>query len=68
MEAALTGSRDAVLQAMLVDPNASSTLTPDRLADLVDRMFTAHHALLPSTLGGGAELDLSDVPAPRSPR
>ncbi|MFI5958929.1 alpha-galactosidase [Cryptosporangium sp. NPDC051539] len=63
VEAALTGRRDAVLQAMLVDPNASSTLTPDRLADLVDEMFKAHQVLLPSTLGGGAELDLSDVPA-----
>jgi alpha-galactosidase len=62
VEAALTGSRELVLQAMLVDPNAASTLTPDRLATLVDELFKAHQDLLPSTLGGGVELDLSDVP------
>jgi alpha-galactosidase len=62
VEAALTGSRELVLQAMLVDPNASSTLTPDRLAALVDELFKVHQDLLPSTLGGGVELDLSDVP------
>lgn len=56
VDAARTGERDRVLQALLIDPNASSTLLPDRLAELVDAMFGAHRAVLPSTLGGDAEL------------
>ena len=58
IEAALTGSRERVAQAMLVDPNASSTLTPDRIWDMVDAMFDAHQALLPTSLGGRVELAL----------
>ena len=54
--AARTGDRELVKQAMLVDPNASSTLTPARLWDLADAMFDAHEAVLPHTLGGRAEL------------
>jgi alpha-galactosidase len=56
IEAALTGSREPVLQAMLVDPNASSTLTPAQLSVLVDAMFDAHVDLLPASLGGAVEL------------
>jgi len=58
IEAARTGDRDLVKQALLVDPNASSTLTPDRLWELVDALFEAHAPLMPTTLGGGAELVL----------
>jgi alpha-galactosidase len=58
VEAALTGSRDLVKQALLADPNASSTLTPDVLWELVDAMFDAHHALMPASLGGAVELGL----------
>jgi alpha-galactosidase len=56
VEAARTGDRDLVKQALLVDPNASSTLTPERLWALADAMFEAHEDVLPSTLGGRAEL------------
>lgn len=56
VNAARTGDRDLVRQALLVDPNASSTLTPDRLWELADAMFSAHEALLPTTLGGRVEM------------
>lgn len=56
IEAARTGNRDLVRQALLVDPNASSTLTPAELWELTDRMFEAHQALLPTSLGGRVEL------------
>ncbi|MGQ7296136.1 alpha-galactosidase [Quadrisphaera sp. KR29] len=58
VQAALTGDRDLVRQALLVDPNASSTLTPAQLWDLTDELFTAHADLLPTTLGGRTELVL----------
>jgi alpha-galactosidase len=58
IEAALTGDRDLVKQALLVDPNASSTLTPAQLWQLADELFTAHEAVLPASLGGRAELVL----------
>jgi alpha-galactosidase len=56
IEAALHGDRDRVKQAMLADPNASSTLTPERLWELCDAMFEAHAELLPRSLGGAVEL------------
>ena len=56
IEAALTGSRDLVRQAMLVDPNASSTLTPAALWELTEAMFDAHADVLPTSLGGRVEL------------
>jgi len=58
VEAALTGDRELVKQALLADPNASSTLTPDRLWELCDAMFAAHAAVLPRSLGGAVELGL----------
>ena len=56
VEAARTGDRELVKRAMLIDPNASSTLTPDRIWELADAMFDAHEAVLPQSLGGRAEL------------
>jgi alpha-galactosidase len=56
IEAALTGNRDLVRQAMLVDPNASSTLTPAKLWELTEAMFDAHEDVLPTSLGGRVEL------------
>ena len=58
IEAALTGSRELVKQAVLVDGNASSSLTPDRIWELCDAMFEAHAAVLPRSLGGAVELGL----------
>jgi alpha-galactosidase len=58
VEAALTGSRDLVKQAVLTDPNASSSITPDRIWELCDALFSAHAAVLPRSLGGSVELGL----------
>ncbi|MBX3195502.1 MAG: alpha-galactosidase [Microbacteriaceae bacterium] len=52
VQAALTGDRESVKRALLADPNASSTLTPDRLWELCDALFAAHAPLLPRSLGG----------------
>jgi alpha-galactosidase len=52
---ALHGDRETIKRALLADPNASSTLTPDRIWELADALFDAHRALLPTTLGGEVE-------------
>jgi len=56
VEAALTGDPRAVRQAVLVDGNASSTLTPQQIWDLCDDLTAAHRHLLPRSLGGEVEL------------
>jgi alpha-galactosidase len=56
VEAARTGDRELVKRALLADPNASSTLTPERLWELCDAMFDAHAAVLPRSLGGSVDL------------
>ncbi len=48
VRAALTGSRDHVYQAALLDPNTSATLTTDQTVAMCDELFEAHAALLPS--------------------
>jgi len=58
VEAALTGDPAKVRQAVLVDPNASSTLTPQQIWDLCDELTAAHRGLLPRRLGGEVELVL----------
>jgi alpha-galactosidase len=52
IDAARTGNPDLVRQAVLVDPNASSTLTPERIWALCDEMTSAHAQFLPTELGG----------------
>ncbi|MGI3781886.1 MAG: alpha-glucosidase/alpha-galactosidase, partial [Janthinobacterium lividum] len=52
VEAALIGDPELVRQAVLVDPNASSTLTPAEIWALCDTMTAAHAHLLPRSLGG----------------
>ena len=52
VEAALSGDPQLVRQAVLVDPNASSTLTPAEIWALCDAMTEAHADLLPKSLGG----------------
>lgn len=42
VEAALTGSRDAVYQAAMLDPHTGSELTLDQIRDLCDDMIEAH--------------------------
>src|SRR5262249_23945314 len=46
--AALTGNRDHVYQAALLDPNTSATLTTDQIVAVCDELLQAHAALLPS--------------------
>ena len=58
VEAARTGNSDLVRQALLADPNASSTLFPEQLWALCDELTLAHRAVLPRTLGGDVELVL----------
>ena len=58
VKATLTGDRDLVKQALLCDPNASSTLTPAQLWDMCDELFAAHERRLPATLGGPVPLVL----------
>lgn len=56
VEAARTGDRERVHQAVLVDPNASSTLTPAAIHAMVEELLDAHAALLPESLGGRVPL------------
>lgn len=58
IEAAKTGNPDLVRQALLADPNASSTLTPEQLWALCDELTLAHAAVLPTSIGGEIELAL----------
>ena len=47
VRAALEGSREHVLHAALLDPNASSTLSPEQIAEMVDALVEAHGDALP---------------------
>ena len=47
---ALQGRRDHVLQAVLLDPNASATLSVAQIEALVDDLLAAHAASLPAGL------------------
>ena len=58
IEAARTGNPDLVRQAVLIDPNASSTLTPEQIWALCDELTEAHRALLPRSHGGDLDLML----------
>lgn len=58
VQAARTGDPELVRQAVLVDPNASSSLTPEQIWALCDRMTEAHADLLPRALGGRLDVDL----------
>jgi alpha-galactosidase len=46
--AALTGNRDHVYQAALLDPNTAATLTTDQTVAMCDELLAAHAAMLPS--------------------
>lgn len=50
IEAARTGDPRLVRQAVLMDPNASSTLTPAAIWELCDELVAAHGDLLPAPL------------------
>ncbi len=50
VEAARTGDPELVRQAVLLDPNASSTLTPRQIWAMCDELTQAHGDLLPQPL------------------
>ncbi len=56
VQAALTGDPRAVRQAVRVDGNASSTLTPEQIWAMCDELLEAHRAVLPRSLGGEVDL------------
>ncbi len=47
VEAALTGKRDRIYQAALLDPHTAAELSPDQIWHLVDDLIDAHGDLLP---------------------
>jgi alpha-galactosidase len=47
VEAALTGNRDRVYQAAMLDPHTAAELDPDQIFDLVDDLIEAHGDWLP---------------------
>ena len=50
VEAMRTGDPALVRQAVLVDPNASSSLTPDAIWALCDELTAAHGDRIPAAL------------------
>jgi alpha-galactosidase len=48
VEAALTGNRDHVYQAVMLDPLTGALLTLDRIRAMVDDLFAAEAAWLPA--------------------
>jgi alpha-galactosidase len=50
VRAALDGSRDHVHQAVLLDPNASATLSPERIEAMVDELLAAERDLISEAL------------------
>jgi alpha-galactosidase len=50
IEAARTGNPALIRQAVLMDPNASSTLTPEQIWALCDDLVAAHGELIPEPL------------------
>ncbi len=55
IEAARTGNPQLVRQAVLADPNASSSLTPEQIWALCDDLTAAHARYLPRSLGGSLD-------------
>jgi alpha-galactosidase len=49
--AALSGNREHVYQAALLDPNTAATLTVGQTIAMVDELLSAHAPLLPAGLG-----------------
>ncbi len=47
VEAALTGKRERIYQAALLDPHTSAELSPDEIWDMVDDLIEQHGDLLP---------------------
>ncbi|QIZ97431.1 alpha-galactosidase [Leifsonia sp. PS1209] len=58
IEAAKTGDPELVRRAVLTDPNASSSLTPEQIWELCDELTARHASFLPVALGGTLETSL----------
>ena len=54
VRAALEGDRAHVRHAVLLDPNASATLSPEAISELVDAMIEAHGDALPAGIRSGS--------------
>ncbi len=50
VQAALTGRREHVYQAALLDPNTAATLTTSQVVAMCDDLLEAHAGLLPAAL------------------
>jgi alpha-galactosidase len=50
VRAALDGRRDHVHQAVLLDPNASATLSPEQIEAMVEELLVAERDLIPESL------------------
>lgn len=57
VRAALEGDPELVRQAVLIDANASSSLTPEQIWTLCDELTDAHAQYLPRSLGGTLTTD-----------
>lgn len=51
VEAALTGNRDRVYQAAMLDPHTGAELSLDQIWSLVDDLLSAHGAMIPAFAG-----------------
>jgi alpha-galactosidase len=47
VEAALTGNRDRVYQAAMLDPHTAAALDPEQIVALVDDLLAAHGSMIP---------------------
>jgi alpha-galactosidase len=52
VEAAITGNRDHIYHAVMMDPHAGSELSLDQIWAMVDEMIEAHGDLLPEYTRG----------------
>jgi alpha-galactosidase len=50
VEAVLTGNRQRLYQAALLDPHTAAELTPDQIVSLVDDLIEAHGEYIPESL------------------
>jgi alpha-galactosidase len=48
VEAALTGQRDHIYQAAMLDPHTAAELSIDEIVNMVDELIEAHGDLLPA--------------------
>jgi alpha-galactosidase len=47
VEASLTGKREHVYQAAMLDPHTAAELDPEQICSLVDDLLEAHGSMIP---------------------